>query len=150
MRSQLLAEEFQKEEASPWETAGKVLGMAMAGPMVDTMVDSLSPIQCIKLLYRTEIRGENLMQAQKRAAKDAKTCLCEFAAAMDKYHDKFHVYTESTKDLEKVGYSFPDKFFASIYLNEDGKGFRAVGILKGGNRAFIYDSATGCQGITTR
>lgn len=47
---------------NPWERAGQGLGLALVGPMIDNMVDSLTPMQCLRALYRLEVDGKNIQR----------------------------------------------------------------------------------------
>ena len=51
-----MLEEFAESgsSASNMETAGAVIGLTLAGPMLDGFLDGMSPTQCVKALYRLE------------------------------------------------------------------------------------------------
>lgn len=53
----------------PWERAGQGLGLALVGPMIDNMVDSLTPMQCLRALYRLEVDGEKIFSDQIGGAR---------------------------------------------------------------------------------
>lgn len=42
------------ESDSGFEAVGSMLGFALAGPMIDTMIEGQSPWQCGRVLYRLE------------------------------------------------------------------------------------------------
>ncbi|MFQ5515563.1 MAG: type VI secretion system-associated protein TagO [Myxococcota bacterium] len=60
LRSQLLASTVSGTTGNRWELAGRGLALALGGPMVDSMVDSLTPAQCVRALYRVEVGQEDL------------------------------------------------------------------------------------------
>ena len=61
LRSQLLASTVGDVTGDRWELAGRGLALALGGPMVDSMVDSLTPAQCVRALYRVEVEQENIL-----------------------------------------------------------------------------------------
>jgi type VI secretion system protein VasI len=57
IKAMLIESAANTPTSNVWEQAGRSLGLALAGPMVDAMVDSLNPGQCISSLYRLETQG---------------------------------------------------------------------------------------------
>lgn len=69
IKSQLMSSAITDISENPWERAGQGLGLALAGPMIDNMVDSMTPLQCIRALYRFEVDGENIFSNQIGGAR---------------------------------------------------------------------------------
>lgn len=57
----MFMEETSKPSQNPWEQAGKGLGMmlgtAMAGPMIDSMVEGMGPFECAKAVVRWNLQA---------------------------------------------------------------------------------------------
>jgi len=64
LKSHLLSSVLTDPATDPWERAGQGLGLALAGPMIDNMVEALTPMQCVRALYRLEVEGENIFSTQ--------------------------------------------------------------------------------------
>lgn len=64
VKSQLMTSAMTDISDNPWERAGQGLGLALVGPMIDNMVDSLTPMQCLRALYRLEVDGKNIFSDQ--------------------------------------------------------------------------------------
>lgn len=56
----MLTEEMSGKRSSgnPWETIGSALGVSMGGAFIENMIASLSPLQCMKGLWRIHVAGE--------------------------------------------------------------------------------------------
>lgn len=70
MRVQLLRNLVEQSPTSSWEQMGAGLGLALGGTMIDTIVDALSPWQCVNGLFRLaqghDFLSDHLSQAKKR------------------------------------------------------------------------------------
>lgn len=80
------------ESGNPWEALGFGLGTVFGRSLVDSLVDSLTPIQCLKGLFRLKFEGENIFK--DALPKDIKS------------HDKFEhskpPYQKDSKPAIKV------------------------------------------------
>jgi len=75
----------EKPAKNIWEQAGAGLGLALAGPMVDNMVDAFGPIQCTRGLIQIA-RGHNPFSDQ--LAPPDRTSLPEVTATLPSSHWK--------------------------------------------------------------
>ena len=67
LKQGLKAKLVQQAAAKPssdnqWEKLGAGFGLLLAGPMIDNMVDALTPIQCVRGLWRLEFEGGNILE----------------------------------------------------------------------------------------
>lgn len=61
LRSELLHSAFdQTSTSNKWELAGKSFGAMIAGPMIDSLVESLTPMECVRRLVKYHTEGENI------------------------------------------------------------------------------------------
>lgn len=58
VRAQLLQNAMRQASGNKWEQAGIGIGMALAGPMLDTMIGGLTPAQCTKGSLQLLLRGK--------------------------------------------------------------------------------------------
>ena len=60
LKAEILQSAFEKKPTDKWELAGIGLGAALAGPLIDSLVSSLTPMQCTRALVRSKFEGKNI------------------------------------------------------------------------------------------
>jgi hypothetical protein len=60
LKADLLRSAFEKKPTDKWELAGIGLGAALVGPLIDSLVSSLTPMQCTQALVRLKFEGKNI------------------------------------------------------------------------------------------
>lgn len=66
LKTQLISSAVTDPATDAWGRAGQGLGLALAGPMIDNMVDTLTPMQCVRALYQLEVEGESILLTPTR------------------------------------------------------------------------------------
>jgi type VI secretion system protein VasI len=60
LKAEMLRSAFEKKPTDKWELAGIGLGTALVGPLIDSLVSSLTPMQCTRALVRLKLEGKNI------------------------------------------------------------------------------------------
>lgn len=116
MRVQLLHNLVEQSPSDSWEQMGAGLGLALGGTMIDTVVDALSPWQCVEGLFRLA-QGHNFLSDHLSQAKSREPSVLapnsppmaptwQVREAQSKIDDSMNVYlskvsNESIKDWLK-------------------------------------------------
>jgi hypothetical protein len=110
MRSQILQAAFESPTSNKWEMVGLGLGAALAGPMIDSLVDSLTPMQCTKGLYKLQFEGKNIFADKLNTRLAGSSNLGSS-------------YSEPTKKIKPTWYSYTKKSpiddSTNVYLSID-------------------------------
>lgn len=98
LRSELFHSAFEQAPTSnKWELAGKGLGAMIAGPMIDSLVESLTPMECARGLVKYHMEGENLFENRVDSKFDSYSDIGDsYSAPAEPKKPEWHSHTKQS------------------------------------------------------
>lgn len=100
----------QTSTSNKWEMAGRSLGAMLAGPMIDSLIESLTPMECARGLVKYHTEGKNIFSDR-------------FGSKLEGYGDISSSYSKPTEPKKPVWYSYtkqsPIDDSTNVYLSID-------------------------------